>query len=304
MSGNRGFVTIATGKDHYYRIARNLLYSYKLHAGAYPFAIICDRENEYTAEFDKIVLLKNPNKSYLDKLSLFDCLPFDETIFIDADCLVYGNIDRWWEQFESGDDFSVFGYAYQDLTVKNGWFLTEGMKEYREKIHFVPSFSGGIYFLRNTNTCRQVFEIAKDAAKHYHEYPFAIFKNPADEPVIALGMAVMNCHPVDCKDVGLYTYKRFMHADISIPKAEWVRKGAWCPIIMVHWGNPGTMKALYLSEAAKVRWLLSGKPKGGFLWTILFRTKLIYGLLHVCNMIALGKSFWRRIKRTSHYERS
>ena len=93
----RGFVTIATGKTHYYKIAKNLLDSYRLNTGGkYPFAIICDRENEYTAAFDKVVLLKSPSHSYLDKLRLFDCLPWEETIFIDADCLVYGDIDRWW----------------------------------------------------------------------------------------------------------------------------------------------------------------------------------------------------------------
>ena len=89
-TGTRGFVTIATGKEHYYRIAGNLLRSYRLNAGRYPFAIICDRENEYTAEFDKVVRMEKPTNSYMDKLRLFDCLPFEETIFIDADCLVYG----------------------------------------------------------------------------------------------------------------------------------------------------------------------------------------------------------------------
>lgn len=292
----RGFVTIATGKDHYYKIARNLLYSYKLHAGAYPFAIICDRENAYTSEFDKVVLLNDPAESYLDKLRLFDCLPYDETIFIDADCLVYGDIDRWWELFGQGDDFSVFGYAYKDLSVKKGWFRTEGMKEYREKIHFVPTFTGGVYYLRNTDVCREVFEIAKDAAKHYYEYPFAMFKDPADEPVIALGMAVMNCHPIDCKDVGLYTYKQCMHADISIPKAEWLRNSDWSPVILVHWGNFGTMKAFYLLESAKCLWLLRGYSKNGILWKLLFQSHLLYAVLHICDLFTFGKRINRKIR--------
>ena len=45
----RGFVTIATGSENYYRIARNLLRSYRLFtASPMPFALICDKENEYT----------------------------------------------------------------------------------------------------------------------------------------------------------------------------------------------------------------------------------------------------------------
>ena len=289
----RGFVTIATGNERYYIIAKNLLDSYRFHAGGYPFAIICDRENEYTAAFDKAVLMKNPSNSYMDKLRLFDHLPFDETIFIDADCLIYGDIDRWWDLFEQADDFSAFGRALEDLSTDQGWFRTEGMGKYRDQIHFVPNFSGGVYYLRNTERCAKVFEIAKEAAAHYREYPFAIFEDPADEPVIALGMAVTHCRPVNCGDVSLYSYKRLTRADISVPQAEWKYEGLWRPVIMIHWGHFGTMKAFYLSEVSKVRWLLQGKPSKGFAWTVLFRWKLLYGLLHVCDLVTL----WKRIKR-------
>ena len=301
---SRGFVTIATGKKHYYKIAANLLCSYRLHAGARPFAIICDRENEYTSQFDKVVLMENPTHSYMDKLRLFDCLPWDETIFIDADCLVYGDIDRWWTLFEeNGSAFSVFGCAYEDLETNKGWFKTAGMGKYRDQIHFVPSFSGGIYYLRRTEICKQVFEIAKNAATHYRDYPFAIFQDPADEPVIALGMAVTNCRPLDYGDVGLYTYRRFTRADISVPQAEWYSKGAWKPIRLIHWGNFGTMKALYLFESAKARRKFRGKPDGGFVWTVLYRWKLLYFALYICDFFTLFKRLKRRIIKKIHYAR-
>ncbi len=295
---NRGFVTIATGKEHYYRIAYNLLHSYRLNAGRYPFAIICDRINKYTAAFDKTVIMEEPAHSYMDKLRLFDCLPFDETIFIDADCLVYGDIDCWWALFENADDFSVFGCAYENLDTDRGWFRAEGMGKYRESIRFVPSFSGGVYFLRNTTTCSGVFEVAKDAAAHYREYPFAIFRDPADEPVIALGMAVMNCRPVDCGDVGLYTYKRYTRADIAVPNAEWYCNDAWKQIKLIHFGNFGTMKAFYLFEAATAKRKLAGKPLDkGIVGTVFFRCKLLYGILHVCDLVTLWKRAIRRVKK-------
>ena len=47
----RGFITIATGKELYYQLAKNLLLSYKLFTDQpYPFAIMCDRENEFTKD--------------------------------------------------------------------------------------------------------------------------------------------------------------------------------------------------------------------------------------------------------------
>lgn len=296
-TSKRGFVTIATGKESYYRVAYNLLCSYRLYAGKYPFAIICDRENKYTASFDKVMLLEDPTGSYLDKLHLFDYIPYEETIFIDADCLIYGDIDRWWSLFEKADDFSVFGRVYEDLSSDLGWFRYEGMGKYREKIRYIPSFSGGVYFLRNTETCRRVFETAKEAAANFGDYPFAIFKNPADEPVIALGMAVNGCRPVECSDVGLYTYRRLMHADIDVPYAEWYYKDEWRPIIMIHWGCFGIMKAFYIFEESKARRKLAGKPNKGLAWTLLYRFKLLYYALHVCDLIVLWKRLKRRIKK-------
>ena len=56
----KGFVTIATGQERYYKLARNLLHSYRLFAkDPFPFAIISDRENEYTSEFDKVIVISD-----------------------------------------------------------------------------------------------------------------------------------------------------------------------------------------------------------------------------------------------------
>ena len=52
----RGFITLATGKELYYQLARNLLMSYRLYTqNPMRFAIMCDRENEYTALFEQLI---------------------------------------------------------------------------------------------------------------------------------------------------------------------------------------------------------------------------------------------------------
>lgn len=71
-----GFITIATGDEQYYRMAVNLLRSYRYFTGsALPFAVLADRENEYTAEFDDVRLFPEARRNYLDKLGMFDLLP-------------------------------------------------------------------------------------------------------------------------------------------------------------------------------------------------------------------------------------
>lgn len=85
-------MTIATGHQRYYRLAQNLLLSYHQFATElYPFAIIADRENEITTQFDHVIVISDASNSYNDKLKLFRELPYEETIFIDADSLAYGD---------------------------------------------------------------------------------------------------------------------------------------------------------------------------------------------------------------------
>lgn len=257
----RGFVTVATGSERYYALAVNLLRSYRRNGGgSVPFAIIAEEENRYTAEFDKVVLMPSPAHSYLDKLRLFECLPWEETIFIDADCLVYGRIDDWWAYFENAADFSCFGYAYDDLNTGRGWFRWEDMGVFKEQICFVPSFSGGIYYIRNTPTADRVFELAQYAAAHYAEFPFAVFHNPADEPVLAFGMAVCGCRPVDASEVGIYVRRRELPMDVLEPRACWIYGGKTFPVKLVHWGSFGAMKAQYRLEVLRLDRDLAGKP--------------------------------------------
>ena len=103
----RGFITIATGADRYYQLAKNLLLSYKLYSDSpCPFAILCDRENEYTALFDRVVLFQPGQHPYFDKFELLKRSPFEETIFVDADCLAYADLNGYWAYFAGADDFS------------------------------------------------------------------------------------------------------------------------------------------------------------------------------------------------------
>ncbi len=84
----RGFITVATGKKHYYELAALLLLSYR-RASANPmqFAIIAEEENEFTDSFDLVILTSETEHSFMNKLLVMKLSPFDETIFIDADCL-------------------------------------------------------------------------------------------------------------------------------------------------------------------------------------------------------------------------
>ena len=81
MELNKGFVTLAVGDECYFKLATNLLRSYRMHTiSSIPFAIITDRENEYTNLFDKVVLLEHSHESYLDKIEILNQPPFQRNI--------------------------------------------------------------------------------------------------------------------------------------------------------------------------------------------------------------------------------
>lgn len=266
--GERGFVTIATGKIHYYKIAANLLESYRVHTdNPYPFAIIAESENQYTKLFDYSIIIDNPDRGYINKLRLFEYLPFEETIFIDADCLAYGDLNVWWTLFRDADDFSVFGSMYEPKDNK-GWFLYDGMKEWKDKISFVPDFNGGVYYIRNTERARKVFDIARTCVSNYREYSFNGFPDPADEPVIALGMAVCGCKPIPTvhdsnRELLFYPIwnPKSVEMDISIPKAVFYHpdyeKGDL--VRLIHWSAAKAKESVYKSQVWRLRHRESNK---------------------------------------------
>lgn len=133
----RGFITLAVGDERYYKLAENLLISYRaMTERPYPFAIISDRSNRYTDKFDDVIIIEAPTKSYMDKLELLKLAPYDENIFIDADCLVYGDINYYWE-LHPRKGVSCFGQSL-NITDKTGWFQIENAGKYRGENNIYP----------------------------------------------------------------------------------------------------------------------------------------------------------------------
>ncbi len=196
MNREKGFVTVATGDEKYYKMAADLYLSYKGRGkGKYPFAIICDRENEFTAVFDDVVLASEFRKSTVDKL-LMKNSPYEETIFMDTDILILDNIDDLWDVFKDRDDVSAFGCTLP-LDSTKGWFTYEGSGKYKSQIEYLISMNGGIYYFRRSEKSESVFSKAFDLIEEYSTIDFKYFSQPQDEPLMAMSMVLNNCKPCD-----------------------------------------------------------------------------------------------------------
>ena len=199
----KGIVTLATGDIHYYQLALNLLKSYRYRGGQYPFAILCDRENEYTKLFDNIVLLKGTSSNLLDKFRLLIESPFDENIFIETDCLIYRNIDYFWNIFKDATDFSSFGWNDSRLDI----YLNVEEIERMWHIQFAPLFCPGYLYVRKGDICEAVYRDCMAVSNYLIEnkkiHPKAFRQNMLyDDPVFFLAMKLNGCTCVAAPSVG------------------------------------------------------------------------------------------------------
>lgn len=263
---SRGFVTVATGDDRYYRMAWNLMRSYRDNAKdtVENFAIIADRENKYTADFDDVVVLSNPSFSWMDKMRILDSCPYDENIFIDADCLVYRDITYWWDLFSDGDDFSCFGKVLP-MDASDGWFTKDSVPGY--DIKFITHLHGIAYYIRKTEEIESLKHLCEKIVQDYPNLRFKSFNDRiADEPVIALAMAVMNFRPV-VKKPDSYCFKPYctlLETDYTTRHVIFENPGEGHVegSDVVHWGNVNTRKAQYRFEVGKLNASINHKLSG------------------------------------------
>ena len=284
----RGFITIATGKEMYFQFARNLLFSYKLFCDSpLPFAIMCDRENEYTALFDDVVLFEKTEHPYFDKFELLKLAPYDETIFIDSDCLAYADLNLFWDYFNSADAFTASGTNYP-IDSDKGLFNKHQVGPYTERVHWKPDIHGGLYYIRKGETCDAIYRECRYIAEHYPEFQWPDFCAPyADEPVLCLAMAVHGCRALEAypANYGIPWEVTELKCDIFTGLCQYSTE--WHPLVtdgrMIHWPVRYCKKPLYRFEAEKLNVLLKygirpgGSPKKlPLAETILYQYKLRY----------------------------
>lgn len=252
MERTKGFITVATGKEEYYQLAENLLRSYRLFCDIpLPFAVLADRKNKYTAQFDDVIILPNgASNSYLDKLSLGEYLPYDINIFIDSDCLAYGDLNQLFDYFADADDFSCFGRVLP-LEDKTGWFEYENLGELQGMVSYVVGLHGGIYYMRKGDVCRKIFADAKAFVPDYPKFKFkGKFNTPGDEPLVALSMAVNGCRPIPFVLDAISCYWEHMDhmtLDLSQGLAR-VDQQSKYNVILVHWGTRYTRQLEYKKQ--------------------------------------------------------
>lgn len=189
-----GVLTLALGKKYYLNLACNLARSFKVwhKQSDIKFCIATDRPNEVPSDLADIQIVTIPSGKYgrgfETKLYLDEITPYDKTLFIDADCLCVGNLNRVFSKFKG------FHFTGVGRLVSEGDFFGD-VRERCQKYNVsqVPFFVGALYYFENTPKASAVFKHAKKIEKYYDKAGFVRLANLTnEEPLLSLGMAIEN----------------------------------------------------------------------------------------------------------------
>jgi hypothetical protein len=203
----RGVITLAFGAQKYIDMASSLARSLIVHSPETPRAVITDSADaelralythivDYRPEFGSDVL----HKLHLDLYS-----PFSETLFIDSDCLVVGNLDIFWGAFE-GKYFAVQGLRTL-LAGEMDPFLDVEFLLQHFALKGIPKFNGGIYYFNRSPQAEQFFTTVRMLLRDSSSLRFSSFRRdaPNDEAIYSTAMAIHKLEPVDLGRRGMWT---------------------------------------------------------------------------------------------------
>ena len=273
----KGFITIATGDIHYYKIATNLLKSYRYFTNnPLPFAIICDQENEYTDLFDVVILLKDVTKSYMDKFLLLKLCPFTETVFLDADILAYDDLNNYWDFFKNATDFSAIGENF-DLYEGGPRYNVDEIDEYGKKISYRVRTHTGVCFIRKSESLDKLYEDCIEIESNFEKLKFHITSPCADETVLDVAMPLNDMkvtHEIP-ESMGFLPCLTSVSAKILEGSLSYttlwgtsVTNNGW----VLHFGSIQTKQPLYRFESECLNKMVQNKQK-----TLLFKIRYQLG---------------------------
>jgi len=250
---SKGIITIAIG-EKYAGQAIYLSYSCMLNSPHTIRAVITDLPEKLSNFYDIIIPYNNQNDPFSVKTKLFELSPFEKTLYLDADSLVFHPIDDYWNYLDNNF------YVYEGAKLTDGeWYFD--VKNICQIIHtrWIPKFNSGMLLFDKSENTKQIFDTAhyyfKNHQKEGIDIPFFRGKFYPDEPSFAIALAIHKVEPVN--DYGRFsrTLIGANHIKINIKKrtAYLFKNGKMMHPLVIHFcGRKGGL--YYLRE--KLRLLL------------------------------------------------
>lgn len=193
---NVGILTIATGDRFYLKLAIRLVQSIRVAGSSLPVSLATDLDLTRSQRrlFDQIVQVPKGLPVYESKLRLDELSPYDNTLFVDGDCLAISSPDFVFSEYADVSfmiesrgkirDGFWYGVCVQDFCKQNG-------------IDAIQGLNGGIYYFNRSEHAQRVFRRARDVASNYCKYGFRMLRDSIpDEPCFSMAVVELGCSEV------------------------------------------------------------------------------------------------------------
>lgn len=286
-----GIITIAHGEKRYIEMAKMLALSLKLTNPGISSAVISDApEDEFKGLYDTCIRY-NPDygKGLSQKLYLDEYSPFDETLFIDSDCLVVDSLDFTLELCRT-HSLVVFG----DQIASGDWYMDVAVMCKKFNLPSIPLFNGGTYYFKKTDITAKIYEQARKLHENYAALGFHDFRGSInEEPLIAVAMAINGVEAVEDNGIGMRTPIGLtgpLSIDVLNRKCIFNKEGVQVQPAIVHFSGAYSVAFHYKREVCKLK-LIGALP---FLNKRLasFMVNTIYNIPYACYV------FFKRILKS------
>lgn len=199
----QGYLTLATGDRQYYDAAVNLALSVRLNDAARPISLLCDDAGKLTEEekscFDRVIvaLPGTLGVGCAGKLDVPGFLPYEETIFLDSDCMIIKkDMDRHWALL-SAQYFNVSG----EKRMSGHWYkfdISDVCKALN--IPYMVYMNSGVMYMRKGRELDSFIAAAQDLRDNAQDILFVQHRDMnaqiADEPIWGAAMGRLGIQPV------------------------------------------------------------------------------------------------------------
>lgn len=193
----QGYQIIATGDRKYLFIAVNCAASLRHWDPGRPIQLVTDAAPDALAPFRYLFDVVTPYRDHpvftgpLVKLRMFEFAVFDETMFVDADCLLLKpDIDAYWRRLSEGYDVAIPG----TWESEGPWYNMDIAEICRiAGIERLLKINSGVcFFKRNAaaaaffDACAGLYDRLGNFTKHIHRDA-----GPPDEPYFAIAFGAL-----------------------------------------------------------------------------------------------------------------
>lgn len=257
-SQTRGVLTLAYGHRRFVEQAKFLGMSLQLHAPHVPRTLVTDFDDPKLRSIFTQVIPHRPEfgsgvrqKLYLDQYS-----PYDETLFIDSDCLALGNLDAFWTAF-AGQYFGVPGFRYLHKGSVDSFIDVDFLLDHLG-LSSLPKFNGGTYYFTRSAEASAFFDTARKIMDNWRELRLAPFRRngPNDESVYSVAMAMHNVSLTYMGCGGMWTpcgYRGKLSLDGIRGTCSFEKEGEIRTPEVIHFPGEYIYCFPYVRECARIR---------------------------------------------------